>query len=424
MQTEIDPRTLIGQKAVDRNGSKIGTIDEVYLDDATGSPEWAAVRTGLFGSHEAFVPLAPSEFIDNELRVPYEKDLVKDAPDFGAGQHLSPEQELQLYRYYGLEVREPGEAGEAAEPGPAAPTATEDERARAEGRTRDHDFGHVAGAPDRTAAAGGGTAAGTAGRGEPTGTVPDADVGHEHTEFVADADATGGVATTRDVTGSRTTAPAPPDERGLGMTPEAAPGDTMGLRRRPDDPYAPGTAAAQGTSTAPTGSRPVTHREGGVPWEHGAGPATGRAATAYQDETATIAPVSAFRHKSDPAMAAPDATGTATDTYSDTGMARATGAGAVTAPGTDADLDMAATERERSRGGAGTMMGLPVGTISGTYRVDRVDLTDESLARIADVRLDDDTTEVFALIVQCKDGSVDPTSGGSRGRHARGWPGA
>ncbi|QMU76283.1 PRC and DUF2382 domain-containing protein [Streptacidiphilus sp. PB12-B1b] len=103
MQTEIDPRDLIGHKAVDRNGDKIGTIDEVYLDDATGEPEWAAVRTGLFG-RDAFVPLTTSEFVSEELRVPYEKSQVKDSPDFGVGQHLSPAQELQLYRYYGLEL--------------------------------------------------------------------------------------------------------------------------------------------------------------------------------------------------------------------------------------------------------------------------------------------------------------------------------
>src|SRR5690348_4068731 len=48
VRTDIDPRHLIGRKAFDRNGDKIGTIDEVYLDDATGEPEWAAIRTGLF----------------------------------------------------------------------------------------------------------------------------------------------------------------------------------------------------------------------------------------------------------------------------------------------------------------------------------------------------------------------------------------
>ncbi|MGK4584569.1 PRC and DUF2382 domain-containing protein [Kitasatospora sp. HPMI-4] len=103
MQTDIDPRILIGHKAVDRNGDKIGTVDEVYLDDATGEPEWAAVRTGIFG-RDAFVPLTTSEFSGDELRVPYDKSLIKDSPDFGVGQHLSPAQELQLYRYYGLDA--------------------------------------------------------------------------------------------------------------------------------------------------------------------------------------------------------------------------------------------------------------------------------------------------------------------------------
>ncbi|WP_457029961.1 PRC and DUF2382 domain-containing protein [Kitasatospora sp. P5_F3] len=103
VQTDIDPRDLIGHKAVDRNGDKIGTVDEVYLDDATGEPEWAAVRTGIFG-RDAFVPLTTSEFSGEELKVPYDKSLIKDSPDFGVGQHLSPAQELQLYRYYGLDA--------------------------------------------------------------------------------------------------------------------------------------------------------------------------------------------------------------------------------------------------------------------------------------------------------------------------------
>jgi sporulation protein YlmC with PRC-barrel domain len=106
VQTDIDPRSLIGRKALDRNGSKIGTVDEVYLDDATGIPEWAAIRTGLF-TRDAFVPLESSDFVGGTLRIPYEKALIKDAPDFGVGRHLSPEQELQLYRHYGLDAPVP-----------------------------------------------------------------------------------------------------------------------------------------------------------------------------------------------------------------------------------------------------------------------------------------------------------------------------
>ncbi|MFE0460524.1 PRC and DUF2382 domain-containing protein [Kitasatospora sp. NPDC058965] len=129
MQTDIDPRDLIGHKAVDRNGDKIGTVDEVYLDDATGEPEWAAVRTGIFG-RDAFVPLTTSEFSGEELRVPYDKALIKESPDFGVGQHLSPAQELQLYRYYGLDAPSGGRTNGNAK----TPTVT----------GRDMDFGAVA----------------------------------------------------------------------------------------------------------------------------------------------------------------------------------------------------------------------------------------------------------------------------------------
>ncbi|WUK11220.1 DUF2382 domain-containing protein [Kitasatospora sp. NBC_00374] len=141
MQTDIDPRDLIGHKAVDRNGDKIGTVDEVYLDDATGEPEWAAVRTGIFG-RDAFVPLTTSEFAGDELRVPYDKSLIKESPDFGVGQHLSPAQELQLYRYYGLD------AGSAAPPASATNGSAAAAAAAAAGdRSKDLDFGKVSSAP-------------------------------------------------------------------------------------------------------------------------------------------------------------------------------------------------------------------------------------------------------------------------------------
>lgn len=128
MQTDIDPRSLIGRKAFDSEGSKIGTVDEVYLDDATGQPEWAAVRTGLF-SRDAFVPLEPSALDGDALRVPFARALIRDAPDFGVGRHLSPEQELQLYHHYGLDVPS---AAEGPSPSPAP----------------DRDFGRIAGTED------------------------------------------------------------------------------------------------------------------------------------------------------------------------------------------------------------------------------------------------------------------------------------
>ncbi|WP_448616281.1 PRC and DUF2382 domain-containing protein [Modestobacter sp. URMC 112] len=98
-----DVSRIIGHNAVDNDGSKLGKIGQVYLDDETGRPEWATVSTGLFGTSESFVPLAQAEITGDTLRVPYDKARVKDAPRIDADQgHLSPEEEAELYRYYGV----------------------------------------------------------------------------------------------------------------------------------------------------------------------------------------------------------------------------------------------------------------------------------------------------------------------------------
>ncbi|MGY5884640.1 DUF2382 domain-containing protein [Modestobacter lacusdianchii] len=102
MITEQQIDQLIGSTAVDNNGDKLGRIGEVYLDDETGRPEWATVNTGLFGTKESFVPLAQASVDGDRVRFPYTKAKVKDAPGVDADGHLSPEEEAELYRYYGV----------------------------------------------------------------------------------------------------------------------------------------------------------------------------------------------------------------------------------------------------------------------------------------------------------------------------------
>ena len=82
-------RTWEGRILVDRDGSRIGSIDAIYLDDRTGQPEWALVTTGLFGTKASFVPLAQATEAGGDIRVPYDKQLVKDAPRIDPDQHLA-----------------------------------------------------------------------------------------------------------------------------------------------------------------------------------------------------------------------------------------------------------------------------------------------------------------------------------------------
>jgi uncharacterized protein (TIGR02271 family) len=92
-----------GRTMVDLAGDKLGTIDAIYLDDETGQPEWATVTSGLFTATTAFVPLAQAQDTGDSVRVPYDKDQVKNAPTMQADGNLSQDEEAELYRHYGLD---------------------------------------------------------------------------------------------------------------------------------------------------------------------------------------------------------------------------------------------------------------------------------------------------------------------------------
>jgi uncharacterized protein (TIGR02271 family) len=91
-----------GQELLDSDGEKIGTIEEIYLDTDTDRPEWALVKTGLFGGKGTFVPLSQADPTGDGVRVPFEKSHVKDAPSIDPDGELSRSEERTLYEHYGL----------------------------------------------------------------------------------------------------------------------------------------------------------------------------------------------------------------------------------------------------------------------------------------------------------------------------------
>jgi uncharacterized protein (TIGR02271 family) len=112
MATIDDVRTWRGQQAHGRDGEKLGTIADIYLDRDTGEPEWAAIKTGLFGTKVSFAPLAEATHSGDGVQLPYTKDQLKDAPDAEADGELSQEEEAALYRHYGLDYSEaPSDSG-------------------------------------------------------------------------------------------------------------------------------------------------------------------------------------------------------------------------------------------------------------------------------------------------------------------------
>lgn len=102
-----DPSELAGKPVLGTGDSKLGKVEEVYLDNETDKLEWASIKTGMFGGHVSLVPLANAEYDGSTLRVPYDKELLKAAPHTDPGQDLSQQEEQDLYRHYEMSYAQP-----------------------------------------------------------------------------------------------------------------------------------------------------------------------------------------------------------------------------------------------------------------------------------------------------------------------------
>jgi uncharacterized protein (TIGR02271 family) len=100
MTTPHQYDNLVGSTAVDSDGSKVGKVSQVFINDLTGEPAWVTVSTGLFGTRESFAPLDGAQPGDRELRLAVPKQLVKDAPSIDTeGQLAGPDVDA-LYQHY------------------------------------------------------------------------------------------------------------------------------------------------------------------------------------------------------------------------------------------------------------------------------------------------------------------------------------
>ena len=94
----------IGRDAYDTAGDKVGQIADIYYDDATGRPEWVTVKTGLFGMKRTFAPIHGSQLYgEGDLRLAFDKDMIKDAPRVDPEGHLTSAEERELWTYYGYD---------------------------------------------------------------------------------------------------------------------------------------------------------------------------------------------------------------------------------------------------------------------------------------------------------------------------------
>jgi uncharacterized protein (TIGR02271 family) len=84
------------------DAEKLGKIDAIYFDNDTDAPEWAAVKSGLFGAHVTLVPLAQASWDGDTRTVPFDKTALKAAPHHDPDAAVSAPDEDELYRHYGV----------------------------------------------------------------------------------------------------------------------------------------------------------------------------------------------------------------------------------------------------------------------------------------------------------------------------------
>ena len=99
------PDQLYGYDVMDSSGNKIGSVDGVWVDDATGELEFVGVKTGWLMGKTHIIPAAQAQIDGSSqtITVPFAQDQIKDAPSFGTDDELSPDDENQIYSYYGMD---------------------------------------------------------------------------------------------------------------------------------------------------------------------------------------------------------------------------------------------------------------------------------------------------------------------------------
>src|SRR5215207_9911525 len=95
-----------GYEVYDRNGEKIGKVDDLFVDESD-QPEYLGVKMGFLGLEGT--SLIPWELtrVNEEghriIEVSVDKAQVKEGPSFNDDRDITPEYEEQVYSHYGLQ---------------------------------------------------------------------------------------------------------------------------------------------------------------------------------------------------------------------------------------------------------------------------------------------------------------------------------
>ena len=109
-----------GRTVLDSAGDKVGKIEEIFLVEETGRPEWALVKLGRLKGRATLVPLTRARPSEQGVAVHVGRDVIADAPEIDARAEPSDQQVDALYRHYGIDIPSGSSDGHPASNGNGA----------------------------------------------------------------------------------------------------------------------------------------------------------------------------------------------------------------------------------------------------------------------------------------------------------------
>ena len=116
----------IGLRVDDIYGVAIGRLEDVWIDPGTGEPRWLLVKEGRFGGRSTLVPFSDATAGEGSVWIPYERDVVREAPQIEPGVPLTQQVEATLRNHYAANTAAAVSHGSQAAPGEPHQTAPQD----------------------------------------------------------------------------------------------------------------------------------------------------------------------------------------------------------------------------------------------------------------------------------------------------------
>ena len=91
-----------GFRVDDVYGARVGIVQDIYVDHETDTPCWILVKMGRFSDVHALLPVRDAVAGNGHVWIPYEKDLIRRAPQIPAGMPIAQELERVLCAHYGV----------------------------------------------------------------------------------------------------------------------------------------------------------------------------------------------------------------------------------------------------------------------------------------------------------------------------------